>query len=171
MLPGKLKKIWTHEGAHLYYARKVHPKAKVIPPSIIVEGARFAPLHSAIDLRGSDKKCDRARLLAFSKCVFAGGLLEAKIEMAKSKKSVKEIVSELGDGDDIRNFDALCEEIRKASPGLEIDNKDIRKEAERAVWADIHDPKISSEMESAIEEVKAIVLASAYPEGDFPTNV
>ena len=165
MQPGKMETIWTHEGAHLYYVRKVHPNAKIIPPSIIVEGARFVPLNGAIDLRGSDKKCDENRLLDFAKGVFAGGLLEAKIAIDKGDKTIKEIAADAGDADDIKNFGALCNEIRAASPDLRFEDADIRKDAHVEVWKDIHDPQIRKEIDMVVDEVKTVFLASMYPDG------
>ena len=130
--PGYLDKLYVHEGAHLYYIRQIHPAATIRPPAVYYHPLKrkYLPLEAAIDFNGINKTCDRARLITFAKGTFAGGVLEG-LHLIKQNpnRSVEEIVKEIGDTDDHTEFAGYCREIRDASPGLEFDADQVRREA------------------------------------------
>jgi hypothetical protein len=172
LLPGKIEKIYVHEGAHLYYFRQIHPPSKFIPPSIYYyeETGLYEPVNSMVDTRGIGKKCDFNRLLAFAKAVFSGGLVEGAYQLQKGIP-VEKVVEELGDTTDIKNFGLLCGEIRNASPDLPpFDNSNTRNDALISISLDILDTKTMASIESTIQEVKAAMFASMYPDGSPTTS-
>jgi hypothetical protein len=167
LLPGKIEKIYVHEGAHLYYFRQIHPSPKFIPPSIYYyeETGLYEPVNSMVVTRGIGKKCDYNRLLTFAKAVFSGGLVEGAYQLQKGI-SVERVFEELGHTTDINNFDLLCDSIRIASPDLPpFDNSKIQIDALISIFLDILDTKTKESIESTIQEVKAAMFASMYADG------
>jgi hypothetical protein len=172
LTPGYIEKLSTHEGAHLYYVRKILPLATIRPPSVVYnpKKVRFQPLEAGIDISGINLQCDRARLITFTKGLFAGGVLEGIHTLIQDPdKSPQEVVTGLGDKDDDDEFPEYCERIRNASPGLIFDNAKVRKEAIEGVFADAMTPQIKAEIEATIEEVRQFILTSIYP--NVPPNV
>jgi hypothetical protein len=167
LLPGRVEKIYVHEGAHLYYFRQIHPCSKFIPPSIYYyeETGVYEPVSSMIDTRGIGKECDYNRLLTFAKAVFSGGLVEGNNQLQKDIP-VEKVVEELGDAKDISNFGLLCDEIRNASPDLPpFENRKVRIDALISVVLDVCDAKSMASIDSTIQEVKTAMFASMYPDG------
>src|SRR5262249_49489379 len=152
---------YVHEGAHLHYVRQIHPDAKILPPQVIYHKNAFRGIVAAIDTRGIDKKCDLARLLTFVKGLVAGGVVEAGHEYLKSpEKNIEEIVANVGDDDDRKNYPIHCAEIRAASPGLVFDSQKVREDAILSVAKDLMNPDTKAKMDATIEEVKNSLLAA-----------
>lgn len=164
MRPDYFDRLCIHEGAHLYYARKVFPQAKIRPPSVMYFNRAFRPLEAGIDLNGINKTCDKERLLTFVKGLQAGGIAES-LHLLEQNKTVDEVLKESGDGDDLANYRIHCEQIRAASPGLEFDDIEVWKEAGRAVFADLRNPEVKSDIEKTTDEVRQFLLAAMYPGG------
>jgi hypothetical protein len=168
--PGVFEKMCIHEGAHLYYVRKIYCDAKIFPPSVMYYSGKFRPVEAGINIHGMDKCCDRNRLLTFVKGLQAGGIAEAAYLLAQSPtKTPAEIGKELGDDDDIMNYAEHCSLIRAASPGLEFDEKEVWIEAERAVIDEICTPHIRAELTVVTEEVRQFLQAAMYP--DLPPTL
>jgi hypothetical protein len=161
MKPGYFDRLCIHEGAHLFYARQIFPEAKIRPPSVMYFKNAFRPLEAGIDLNGINKTCDRERLITFVKGLQAGGIAES-LHLLEQNKTVADALSESGDRDDLANYWTHCEQIRKASPGLEFDEMEVWNEAGRAVFADLCNPQVKSEVDKVTEEVHQFLLAAMY---------
>jgi len=170
MKPGYFDKMCAHEGAHLYYARQIYPDAKILPPSVAFFSGAVRPIEAGVDTNGIDKCCDRNRLLTFVKGLQAGGVAEAlHLIKLNPEGNLLEIIREIGDGDDRENYPKHCDDIRKASPGLEFDNDEVWKEALTALIVDISTPDVKARIDAAREEVRIFLQAAMYP--DMPSNV
>ena len=171
MKPGYFDKLCVHEGAHLYYIRKIYPDAKILAPAVYYHPTRqnFLPLHAAIEFHGMNKTCDYARLLTYAKGTFAGGVLEAA-HLLTQGMPIETIVDEIGDTDDRNEFADYCEEIRNVSPGLVFDTDELRKTAIVKVAIDVFIPTIKTQLDAAAVEVRKFLCAAMYPE-DVPPNV
>jgi hypothetical protein len=173
MQPGYFEKLCVHEGAHLYYIRKIYPEAKIQPPAVYYhpKKQKFLPLEAAIDFHGMNKKCDLERLMIFAKGTFAGGVLEAAHLMNKNPETpLEKIVDQTGDDDDRAEFAFYCGQIRDASPGLVFDTDETRRKAIPKVAVDVFTPTIKAELDAAAEEVRKFLCAAMYPD-QIPPNV
>jgi hypothetical protein len=169
MQPGYFEKMCAHEGAHLYYARQIYQDAKICPPSVAYFKGAFRPIESAIDTSGMNKRCDRNRLLTFVKGLQAGGVAEAlHLKELSPERNLSEILQEIGDGDDRDNYPVHCDNIRKASPGLEFDDDKIWTDALIALMSDMSRPDIKAGIATTTEEVRIFLENAMYP--DMPSS-